>query len=158
MCQTNLQPKNRTCIICEKQLYGRSDKVFCDIHCKNKYHSEIRKTTRTVSAETLKMLQQNWVILAGLMTDNCDRFILKKVTLERLGFKFDTISHVESRGLQLRYSVFEFSYYFGHQGNVVVTKDIQQESVSPFLFKRWSHVRPALREEYSHSHISRVNK
>ncbi len=27
-----------TCLACEKQLNGRSDKKFCDLHCKSSFH------------------------------------------------------------------------------------------------------------------------
>jgi hypothetical protein len=45
MNQSNNQSKkdlNRLCCVCDKPLYGRSDKVFCDVKCKNIYHAEIR--------------------------------------------------------------------------------------------------------------------
>jgi hypothetical protein len=148
MCKTTQPDDLRTCVICNSQLYGRSDKVFCDIRCKNKYHAEIRKTTKTISAETLKILNKNWVILAGLMTDKCDRFVLKRITLERQGFNFDTISHIEARGFHWRYSVFEFSYYFGNNDNIVVSQDRRQQNVSPYLFKRWRHILPTIPEEH----------
>lgn len=30
--------KIKTCLACEKPLSGRSDKRFCDLHCKSTYH------------------------------------------------------------------------------------------------------------------------
>jgi len=30
--------KQKTCIACGKELRGRSDKRFCDLHCKSTYH------------------------------------------------------------------------------------------------------------------------
>ena len=30
--------KMQYCLACKKELYGRSDKKFCDLHCKSSYH------------------------------------------------------------------------------------------------------------------------
>jgi hypothetical protein len=30
--------KQKTCLACGKELKGRSDKRFCDLHCKSSYH------------------------------------------------------------------------------------------------------------------------
>ena len=30
--------KQKTCVACGKELSGRSDKRFCDLHCKSSYH------------------------------------------------------------------------------------------------------------------------
>lgn len=30
--------QQRTCLACDKELKGRSDKRFCDLHCKSSYH------------------------------------------------------------------------------------------------------------------------
>jgi len=30
--------ESKLCLACEKELQGRSDKKFCDVHCKSSYH------------------------------------------------------------------------------------------------------------------------
>ncbi|MWW24762.1 hypothetical protein [Algibacter lectus] len=30
--------KNNECLACGKELIGRSDKIYCDLHCKSSYH------------------------------------------------------------------------------------------------------------------------
>lgn len=30
--------RQKTCVVCGKELNGRSDKRFCDLHCKSTYH------------------------------------------------------------------------------------------------------------------------
>lgn len=92
MCQTI--NKQRQCVICEKQLYGRSDKRFCTIKCKNFYHGEVRRSMKTVNAETMKILTKNAVILTGIMGKECDHFVIDKLSLERHGFRFNYVTDV----------------------------------------------------------------
>ncbi len=127
---------NRTCIICERQLFGRSDKVFCAIQCKNKYHSEVRKTTKTISAETLKIINKNWTILASLMTEKGEKVTIKKLTLQRLGFDFNTITNVILKNQYINFGIYNFNYYITKNEHVIIMKDKEQSEISPFIFKR----------------------
>jgi len=86
MCNAAKHKERRTCIVCEIEIYGRSDKVFCDIKCKNHYHAEIRKSAKTISAETIKALHKNWQILTSLIGGASDHLIINKLALARHGF------------------------------------------------------------------------
>ena len=127
---------NRTCIICETNIYGRSDKVFCGIDCKNKYHSEVRKTTKTVSAETIKLINKNWKILTNLMTDKGSQLTTKKLTLQRLGFSFDVATNVQSKFGYINLGIYNYTYYITKNDKVVVMLDKEETNITPFLFKR----------------------
>jgi hypothetical protein len=58
---------NRLCCVCDKPLYGRSDKVFCDIRCKNTYHAEIRKYLKNNSR--FRVIENN-----GFFAENMRNF------------------------------------------------------------------------------------
>ncbi len=137
MCQTSISSNHRQCLICEKQLHGRSDKVFCDIHCKNYYHSEVRKTTRSITSETIRFLKRNYTILEGFMTEKAEKFSIHKTKLEKEGFKFQYVTHFIYQKDFTRFSLFNFDYCFGKNNQVVVRRKEQNPSISPFLFKRW---------------------
>lgn len=139
MCNTKPNSQKRTCIVCEANIYGRSDKVFCDTKCKNHYHSEIRKSEKTIASETTKVLKRNWEILTSLIGPSSDHLRMNKVELIRHGFNFNTVTGVEINGLQLKFSVYEFSWYFGKYDDVFIKLNKQQTAVSPFLFKRWKY-------------------
>lgn len=134
MCNTK---PTRICCVCEKQLFGRSDKVFCDITCKNKYHSSVRKHVKTVSKETLKILTKNYNILSYLKGKNANKFMIKKLELQRLGFDFEVISGIESNKYGLRMNVFEFSWYHTKDQNILVNRDSTQHPIAPYVYKRW---------------------
>ena len=150
MCQKNhskvtyqLEKKlSRNCVICNAKLIGRSDKVFCDIKCKNKYHSEVRKSTKTLASETQKIITKNYIILAGVMNENNDNFIVKKQVLDSLGFNFDFVTRVEGRGGKISFFIYEYIFEYSKTDLVIVSRDFQSHAVSPFLFKRWKHIMP----------------
>ncbi len=136
MCKKTTNNSNRTCIICETNIYGRSDKVFCGIDCKNKYHSEVRKTTKTVSAETIKLINKNWKILTNLMTDKGCQLTTKKLTLQRLGFSFDVATNVHTKFGFINLGIYNYTYYITKNDKVVVMLEKEETNITPFLFKR----------------------
>lgn len=135
MCKTS--NSHRQCVICNKQLIGRSDKRFCDIKCKNYYHSEVRKSTRTITSETLKILSKNVIILYGILGEEKDSCLIDKLALERLGFHFNYVTDAESKYGTIHYSV-DFTYRVVKKKRVLITIDRKRKTISPFIFKRWS--------------------
>lgn len=137
----------RQCCVCNKALYGRSDKVFCDIHCKNHYHSDVRKHTRQASAVNIKILKKNYITLCMLLGDKCERYVIKKLALEEMGFTFDVISGIEKTPYGLKMNVFELSWYYSSNNNIVVMQDKEQTKISPFMYKRWQgKYKPGLKD------------
>lgn len=127
---------DRKCLICSKQLFGRIDKVFCDITCKNHYHSEIRRTTRTIMSETFKIINKNWQIITSLMTEKAYRFKTKKLTLQRLGFDFNTITSYNMQLNKITFGLYNYEFYFGQNDTITITRNKDHSSISPYLFKR----------------------
>jgi hypothetical protein len=128
----------RQCVICNKQLFGRSDKRFCDIQCKNYYHAQVRKSVKTISSETIKILAKNITILEGIMGEDKNSCVIDQLALERLGFRFGYITNINGKYGIMRYDVFAFSYRFIKKRRVEITVDRKRSPVSPFIFKRWS--------------------
>lgn len=137
MCTTSNHHHFRQCIVCEKQLLGRRDKVFCDIICKNHYHSEIRRTTRSIASETIRILRRNYVILEGFMTDKAQKFTINKIKLEQEGFKFQYVTHIQTNFGFTTFSIFNMDYFLGKNNQITVRRTKQSPELSPFLFKRW---------------------
>ena len=136
MCKKLTNNLDRNCLICEKSIFGRADKVFCGIQCKNKYHSEVRRTTKSISSETFKILNRNWTIITNLMTDQVEKIIVKKLTLQRLGFDFSTITNIHQKNMFINFGIYNYTYYIGKNDNVIIFKDKEHSEISPFIFKR----------------------
>lgn len=137
MCATT-PSSHRQCVICNKQLFGRSDKRFCDIKCKNYYHSEVRKSVKTISSETIKIITKNAVILEGIMGEKQNACLIDQLALERLGFRFGYVTDAEQKFGMIYYCVFGFNYRFIKQKRIEITIDKKLSNISPFIFKRWS--------------------
>lgn len=130
-------PTGRTCCVCDSKLHGRSDKVFCNYTCKNKYHSALRKHNKSVSAQTISKLNRNYQILCLLIGKNSDRFRIHRLELMRHGFQFDVISGVEVNQYGMKCQVYEFSWHMTQNQQIVVSRDIRQSQISPYVYKRW---------------------
>ena len=132
----------RLCCVCDKKLIGRSDKVFCDITCKNKYHQEIRKNSKNTISNNIKILKSNYNILCSLLGDNCHKFEIKKLKLQELNFDFSVITGIDTVNLGIRkedfkLQVFEFKWYQDENDNIIVLRDKNQSAISPYMYKRW---------------------
>lgn len=139
---SSLKP-SRQCCVCDKPLYGRSDKVFCDIACKNRYHADVRRHTKSASAVNVRILRKNYEILCSLLGNPCDRFVVKKLKLKELNFNFHVVSGVSQTPYGLKFDIFEFSWFYSRNDNITVLQDSKQTKISPFMYKRWErHSRP----------------
>jgi hypothetical protein len=131
------------CVICDTKLFGRSDKRFCNIICKNKYHAELRKNNKSISSETIKISHNNYQILAALFGESCSKYKINKVVLQRKGFDFHSFTGMEVNKFGFKLKIFEFSWYHTKQNNIVVYRNQTDTSISPFVFKRIQRFGPA---------------
>lgn len=131
------------CVICDSKLFGRSDKRFCSSKCKNRYHAEIRKTNRTVSKETLKVLYRNYRILSSLMSRNCSKYQVSKLVLQQKGFDPETITGMEYNKFGIRLKVFDFYWYLSANNTIVVSRMKHESAISPFVYKRLKRFGPS---------------
>lgn len=127
----------RRCLICAAKLVGRSDRIYCGIRCKNKYHSEVRSSTKGIRSETMKTLMKNYQILEGLLGEKGQKVEVSRTQLAREGFQFDHATHVRQAGKRLRYRIFNREYEFVNTTKVRIFRNDEERAVSPFLFLRW---------------------
>ena len=73
-----------TCLECGTAFYGRKDKHFCSVSCKNKWHNRVIQERRRFRAETLAAISRNYQILDGMLKDN--RTSAPLADLKKAGF------------------------------------------------------------------------
>ncbi len=73
-----------TCLQCGKPFYGRKDKQFCSISCKNRWHNQILQRQRQFRADTIAAITRNYEILEELLKD--ERTSASLTELEKAGF------------------------------------------------------------------------
>lgn len=135
---------NRTCLICAKKLHGRSDKIYCGIQCKNKYHSIVRTSTKGIKAEMMKTLMKNYHILEGFLGDEAQEAEVSQTQLTREGFQFDHITNHRKEGKKTRYRIFNREYEFVNTTKIKIFRNSEESVVSPLLFIRWQKKFPLI--------------
>lgn len=81
------------CQHCGKTLFGRTDKKFCSVACKNSFNFAKRKTTRNAVKEIDGYLHRNREILATLMGDS-KKEILDRAVLARARFRWEYMTGI----------------------------------------------------------------
>ncbi|WP_293307364.1 hypothetical protein [Pedobacter sp. UBA5917] len=93
MSQQTATTEKTQCRYCEKELHGRTGKMFCNVDCKNNYNSRIRSVKRAeenkLFPEVIKTIKNNYRILLGYnlsrLTEN-EYITINKDELRSKGF------------------------------------------------------------------------
>ena len=76
------------CKICKSKIIGREDKVFCTVKCKNFYHVNLRKVTKSVVKPIDEILHRNRSILLEIMGKKKSQIKINRLILEKKKFNF----------------------------------------------------------------------
>ena len=82
------------CKVCDKELSGRKDKIFCSLQCKNEYHITIRAVTKSVASPLDKILHRNRSILLEIMGSKSHKKKVLRSELVKKKFQFKFIAFV----------------------------------------------------------------
>lgn len=110
----------RNCPICQTTFRGRSDKKFCSIKCKSRYHHTQHKYNDKGTEAIDKILHRNRAILLELM----GRYKQRQITildLEKKKFNFNHITRytINSKG-KIYHWVYEFSWMKFSSGIIMI--------------------------------------
>jgi hypothetical protein len=101
--------KIKQCLVCNKELKGRSDKKFCDLHCKSSYHykKSLEEETRFYN-KVDNQLRLNRKILKHY--NKAGKSVIRTEVLKKEGFnpKFFTHYWKNNKG-----DVYLFVYEYG---------------------------------------------
>lgn len=98
------------CLKCGTPIYGRADKKFCSVACKNSYHNNIMYGRRQARNRTLSALTINYNILDKLIKNKIRTIRLDRI--RELGFDENySTGHRLGRFNHNEESCFDISYY-----------------------------------------------
>jgi hypothetical protein len=99
------------CKICNNELLGRSDKIFCSVQCKNYYHSNLRRSTDNAAKNIDAILHRNRSILLEIMGKNKGQTKVTRILLEKkkFRFKYHTHLHINKQG-KTYFHVYDFAW------------------------------------------------
>ncbi len=101
----------KTCKICNNEIVGRADKMFCSIRCKNYYHTNLRRVTQIAVHDIDNILHRNRSILLEILGKRKTQIKLKRIILEKKKFQFKYHTHtlVNKQGKTFNY-VYDFAW------------------------------------------------
>lgn len=98
------------CLACGKELYGRTDKKFCNKKCKNKYHNDEYSENCKLRNRVFDVLSINHDILLRLVRNGIESMPLEE--LEKLGFNARYVTgHRKGLYGHDEYACFNVRYY-----------------------------------------------
>ena len=83
--------KQRLCLNCKKELLGRVDKKFCDVHCKSAHHYKLRQENMSFYSEVDQQLKLNRKILK--VFNKAGKATVRSEVLLEQGFNPDFFTH-----------------------------------------------------------------
>jgi predicted nucleic acid-binding Zn ribbon protein len=89
----NTFPATRLCVSCRKSIKGRTDKKFCDDHCRNSYNNHLKNSDTNLVRNINSMLGKNRRILEEILTGGEKVETSNEKLLEK-GFMFKYFTHL----------------------------------------------------------------
>ena len=110
-------------MMCGQPIRGRSDKIFCSIHCKSEYHHKLMQVTAIEVRQINKILARNRSILLELMGKNAVQKKIKRLELDQKKFNYKYITHFykNSQG-KLYYYVYDFAWMEFSDNEVLIIR------------------------------------
>jgi hypothetical protein len=93
-----------TCLECNKDFSGRSNRKFCSISCKNKFHNSRNKEKEATVLKINKILHKNWTTLHKLYTVYRSAPISMDVA-EAYGYNQTYFTHIHNSPIGEKYTM-----------------------------------------------------
>jgi predicted nucleic acid-binding Zn ribbon protein len=113
----------RSCLHCKGVINGRSDKKFCDDHCRNSYNNQRMRNKNNRMRNVNNILRRNRNILQKLTPGKTQKNTLKKESVLIHGFLFKYFTHLEEKNNGKIYFVYDYGYRFDGEENLIVMKE-----------------------------------
>lgn len=106
-----MESSSRACKACRKIIRGRTDKKFCNDHCRNTYNNHLRAPENAYIRNITKTIRKNRSILKSLLGAKKNKEIDRTELVEQ-GFRFRYHTHTEN---QMRGNDIVCCYDVGYQ-------------------------------------------
>ncbi|HMK04964.1 MAG TPA: hypothetical protein VK489_12260 [Ferruginibacter sp.] len=88
------QKEKKTCLLCDKELKGRSDKKFCDDYCRAAYNNELKSVCNNHIRNVNNALVKNRRVLESLLPESRSTAKATREKLIEKGFQFKYHTHL----------------------------------------------------------------
>ena len=113
----------RFCRLCNNEVLGRADKIFCDIKCKNAYNLALRRQTKLEVKPIDRLLHRNREILQ-LLLGSLKKVMIDKIVMTRANFYWDHCTGLyHNKDGKIYHLVYDYAWMeFSSQQILVVKK------------------------------------
>lgn len=84
-----------SCLECNTEFRGRTDKKFCSDYCRNAYHNRLNRDSNNLVRTVNNRLRRNYRILQGFATDP-GAGLVRRAQLANSGFDFTSITRIKA--------------------------------------------------------------
>lgn len=97
-----------SCLYCKKPLSGRSDKKFCDTHCRNTYNNQNKSIEERFILEVNTRIRKNRRILKTLSSEG--KATVRKDILDQMGYDYTQFTGLYKTKQLLYYLVYDYAF------------------------------------------------
>lgn len=115
------------CKVCNNEVSGRADKIFCSVSCKNEYHITLRTVTKNVAFPLDKILHRNRSILLEIMGAKSSKKKVLRSELVSKKFQFNFLTHynINSQG-KMYHHVYDFAWMEFSDDEILIVRQRKQ--------------------------------
>ncbi|HNQ67371.1 MAG TPA: hypothetical protein PKN32_03255 [Bacteroidales bacterium] len=115
------------CKVCNKEITGRKDKIFCSLRCKNDYHVTLRKVTKDTAYPLDRILHRNRSILLEIMGPRANKKIIMRSELVKKKFQFKYLTHfsINIKG-KTYYHLYDFAWMDFSDDEILIVRQRKQ--------------------------------
>lgn len=129
--------EHEPCPTCGGLVFGRRDKIFCALPCKNKHHSIARKQLKSRSNQSNKRIRRNATLLEGILGPKENAMTIHRDELIKRGFDIESCTKASLKGSHVVYELYGYRYYIRHDGYVIVKRNVKVSTFLPGFHERY---------------------
>ncbi|GAA3592676.1 hypothetical protein Q4Q39_05725 [Flavivirga amylovorans] len=100
--------QHKFCLSCSKELIGRTDKKFCDSHCRATFHNKNKPPHEYYIIEINGILRKNRSILSSLSPEG--KTTVRTSLIKSMGFSFNYFTNVFKTKTGTYYLCYDYGY------------------------------------------------
>jgi hypothetical protein len=129
--------QTQRCLQCNKGLSGRSDKKFCDAHCRNSYNNQHKASHELYIRQVNQIIRYNRRILQQLSPQG--KTIVRREVAEAMGFNLDHFTGLFKSSASWYYMCYDYGYRAIVERGIEKLQIIQQQDYMA-NFDPWKHI------------------
>ncbi len=115
--------KQKFCKLCKRKFYGRSDKKYCSLECKNEYNNRLRAATIVATQSVDRVLHRNRSILLEIMGKHANQKQISSKLLDDKKFQRHYMTGFFENAQGKRYHVvYDFAWMEFSKGKVLIIR------------------------------------